>query len=254
MSLMAEALASRGLPVLVLDLLGRGLSDRPLARYDEALYDRCVVGLLDALGLSGRPVDLLGYSMGGRIVQEVAVRHPELVRRMVLCAPAGFELEEVPAPRRLGTLRYALSLMTSAVEGGEASWYAYYAAQRGRFEAYGMPEERFEEFMAELVEDAAVEFDGFAYSVGSTLVDYLALGAVDLHERRLRELGSLEKPTMALWGTADTDEPYSRHENLMRYLPHCVLHSLANETHDSLLDEENAWIVRGAMADFLLAP
>ena len=35
----------------------------------------------------------------------------------------------------------------------------------------------------------------------------------------------MQKPSIALWGTADTDVPYRNHEMLMKHLPHCVLHT-----------------------------
>ena len=43
-----------------------------------------IVRLLDALGL-GR-VDVLGYSLGGVVAQELALRAPQRVHRLVLCA------------------------------------------------------------------------------------------------------------------------------------------------------------------------
>jgi len=45
-----------------------------------------VTEMLDVLGL-GR-VDVLGYSFGGGLAQELAYRAPERVRRLVLCATA----------------------------------------------------------------------------------------------------------------------------------------------------------------------
>jgi 3-oxoadipate enol-lactonase len=42
------------------------------------------VGLLDALGISS--THLLGYSLGGIIAQEVAIRYPERVRKLILAA------------------------------------------------------------------------------------------------------------------------------------------------------------------------
>ena len=41
-----------------------------------------VIGLLDTLQL--RSAHLLGFSMGGAIAQEVAIRHPDRIDRLVL--------------------------------------------------------------------------------------------------------------------------------------------------------------------------
>ena len=40
--------------------------------------------LADAAGAADGPVDLVGYSMGGRMALRTAVDHPHLVRRLVL--------------------------------------------------------------------------------------------------------------------------------------------------------------------------
>jgi pimeloyl-ACP methyl ester carboxylesterase len=52
---------------------------------------------IDALGLG--PVDVLGFSLGGMVAQELAIQRPELVRRLVLVgtAPRGGEGFDKPA-------------------------------------------------------------------------------------------------------------------------------------------------------------
>jgi pimeloyl-ACP methyl ester carboxylesterase len=70
--------------VLALDHRGHGRSTKT---HDEASYglDRLAADLTTWLTtVAGRPVDLLGHSMGGRIVLQVALDHPELVRSLVL--------------------------------------------------------------------------------------------------------------------------------------------------------------------------
>lgn len=69
---------------IAIDLLGHGGSDSPA---DPARYrmERCVedlISVFDQLGL-GR-VNLLGYSMGGRVALHVAAAHPDRVRALVL--------------------------------------------------------------------------------------------------------------------------------------------------------------------------
>jgi pimeloyl-ACP methyl ester carboxylesterase len=68
--------------VLTFDNRGTGHSTKPATGYDIATLAKDVVGLLDDLGLSS--VDLLGFSMGGAIAQDVAIRYPDRVDRLIL--------------------------------------------------------------------------------------------------------------------------------------------------------------------------
>jgi poly(3-hydroxyoctanoate) depolymerase len=45
-----------------------------------------VTALLDQLGEDDGPVDVLGYSFGGAVAQQLAIDHPERVRRLILTA------------------------------------------------------------------------------------------------------------------------------------------------------------------------
>ncbi|MFM9369982.1 alpha/beta fold hydrolase [Streptomyces sp. Da 82-17] len=73
---------------VTLDPRGTGASDKPQHGYSISEFADDVIAVLDALGLDR--VDLYGTSMGGRVAQWVAVRHPERVRRLVLgCTSPG---------------------------------------------------------------------------------------------------------------------------------------------------------------------
>jgi pimeloyl-ACP methyl ester carboxylesterase len=68
--------------VITCDNRGTGLSDRPDAGYEIGHMARDVIGLLDDLRL--RRVHVLGFSMGGAVAQEIAIRHADRVDRLVL--------------------------------------------------------------------------------------------------------------------------------------------------------------------------
>jgi len=72
--------------LVAFDPPGAGLSQRPGLPLRMSGLSRVVTEMLDVLGL-GR-VDVLGYSFGGGLAQELAYRAPERVRRLVLCATA----------------------------------------------------------------------------------------------------------------------------------------------------------------------
>ncbi len=71
------------------DLPGFGVSAKPDDAYDLPLFARAADAVLDALA-PGRPVAVVGHSLGGMIAADLAARRPERVARLVLVDPAGF--------------------------------------------------------------------------------------------------------------------------------------------------------------------
>ncbi|GKQ39230.1 alpha/beta fold hydrolase [Streptomyces sp. A012304] len=94
----AETLADR-FRVIVPDLRGHGRSDVPDEGNTPTEMADDLAALLRHLGTG--PVIAAGHSMGGQVVNLLAVRHPELVRSVVALDPAhgahGAEVEGIPA-------------------------------------------------------------------------------------------------------------------------------------------------------------
>jgi poly(3-hydroxyalkanoate) depolymerase len=86
--------------LIAFDAPGAGRSDRPAGLPRMRDLANIVAELLDALGRDR--VDVLGYSFGGALAQEFAFRHPERVRKLVLCG-TGPGLGGVP-PRPVAAL------------------------------------------------------------------------------------------------------------------------------------------------------
>ena len=72
--------------VIAFDPPGAGASQRPRRPLRMGGLTAVVDALLDELGLGA--VDVLGYSFGGGLAQELARRRPQRVRRLILCATA----------------------------------------------------------------------------------------------------------------------------------------------------------------------
>src|SRR5688500_15793815 len=73
--------------VIGVDLQGHGrtsLGDRPISLADMG---NDIAGVLKKLGYD--KVDVLGYSMGGGVAFQLAIQHPQMVRRLAL-ASAGY--------------------------------------------------------------------------------------------------------------------------------------------------------------------
>ncbi|MFI9832759.1 alpha/beta fold hydrolase [Streptomyces sp. NPDC051913] len=65
-------LNARGLRTLTCSAYGRGYSDRVRARYDETLFARQLTELTERLGLTTRPLHLVGTSMGALVAMTYA--------------------------------------------------------------------------------------------------------------------------------------------------------------------------------------
>ena len=72
--------------LIVPDLPGHGESDKPRADYSPRFYARAVRGLLKELGVE--QAVLIGNSLGGRVVLELALRSPDRVAALALLDPS----------------------------------------------------------------------------------------------------------------------------------------------------------------------
>ncbi len=73
---------------LTLDYRGTGESDKPDGPYSTEVFAQDVIAVLDELGADR--ADVYGTSMGGRVAQQLAARHPHRVRALVLgCTSPG---------------------------------------------------------------------------------------------------------------------------------------------------------------------
>lgn len=119
---LAAALGSRQ-RVLAPDLLGHGASSAPRdpARYRLEQQAADLLALLDQLGEAR--VDLLGYSMGGRLALAFALAYPARVRRLLLeSTSAGLDDERARAARRAQDERWARLLEHAGLDAFVREW------------------------------------------------------------------------------------------------------------------------------------
>jgi pimeloyl-ACP methyl ester carboxylesterase len=90
-----------------LDLRGHGLSGKPTRREDYSLelFAADVHGLLGALAVP--ECYLVGHSMGGMVAQEFILRHPEMVRSLLLVDTAADLPQGLPWQERARLLELA---------------------------------------------------------------------------------------------------------------------------------------------------
>jgi pimeloyl-ACP methyl ester carboxylesterase len=199
---LAALLRTRASGVAV-DLPGFGRSRPPVGR------DYTLVAHADALMCflagRGRPVHLVGNSLGGVIAMTVAARRPELVRTLTLVSPA--MPDRRPDPRRLSDRRMALAFVPGPV-GRRAR--AELAAIDPRIRAeqmvqvcFGDPSRALPHRLAEAVEEHRARA-GMAWAGEALQRTTLGMLASWWRGESLwRVAARVPVPTLVLWGGRD---------------------------------------------------
>lgn len=106
-----------GFKCIYFDNRGTGLSDKPEGPYTVEDMADDASNLLRVLGIAKAKV--FGVSMGGMIAQELTIRHPEQVKRVVLgCTMPGGPNAKMAAPETLERLMKASKIMATDPEQG----------------------------------------------------------------------------------------------------------------------------------------
>src|SRR5512147_1095475 len=114
--------AAEGFTVITFDHRGTGGSNKPDVDYSTRMFAADAVGLLQELDIPQAHV--LGHSMGGRVVQWVALDHPERVRSLVLAAGSPGEIDPRNPVMRGIPLNDAVGLAEKGYEGFMRSLFA----------------------------------------------------------------------------------------------------------------------------------
>jgi pimeloyl-ACP methyl ester carboxylesterase len=185
------------------DLPGFGWSPPPQdGDYSVRAHARALAALLESVG-DGRPVHLLGNSLGGTVAMVVAATRPHLVRTLTLVSPALPVLRPRLTNVHLPALavpwagqRLARRLGRFPVEQRVRATLALCYADPSR-----VPPQRVEEAMTEATRRAGLEHDGEAMllSLRSLMSAYLRPGTWPLW--RLAE--HVTAPTLLVYGLQD---------------------------------------------------
>lgn len=73
--------------VIAIDLLGHGFSAKPEIDYTIDDFSKLIIDFMDAMDIKN--ASLLGFSTGAIIALDVAIKHPEYVKRLFLLSPGG---------------------------------------------------------------------------------------------------------------------------------------------------------------------
>lgn len=218
------------IPELVCPLLpGHGWKPCPPATCVESVADD-----LAARHLASGPADLLGYSMGGRIALLIALRHPRLVRRLVLVSSGpGFKDGVLQGSRRT----HEMALAETLEDDGLGPFVAMWEKNPILAPAKPLPRSVEEDVRARRMDHDPLGLAGALRQLGA--------GAMpNLWER----LGEVACPTLLI--AADADRRYVEVMGEMATaMPKARLEIVAEAGHG--IHREQPEAVRRLVADFL---
>jgi pimeloyl-ACP methyl ester carboxylesterase len=185
---LAPLLVRRSL--VIPDLPGHAGSSALPAAPGLASYADALAACIDA-----GPVDVLGHSMGGAVALRLAERRPELVRRLVLAAPAGISSSSRGAGLSIAVIGIVKPARIAARRTERIA-----RSRRLKRLVFGP----FEVANPDLLTERSV----YGLLQGPTMhTDSLGAGrALNADDPRL-DLGRLSAPVLLLWGADDRQVP-----------------------------------------------
>jgi poly(3-hydroxyoctanoate) depolymerase len=217
---LARRLADREL--IAFDAPGVGLSQRPSLPLRMRRLAGIVTELMEVLGVDR--ADVLGYSFGGGLAQELARRSPDRVRRLVLCATAPGAGGVPPRPMA------ALMLATPV---------RYYHPRLLAFSLPRIAGGRTARDPSVLQEHAGARLGAPPDMLGYAYQLYAAAGWSSLPW-----LHRVKQPTLVVAGDEDPSVPLLNARMLAARLPDARLHVIKGGGHLFLLDEPDSALPR----------
>jgi 3-oxoadipate enol-lactonase len=220
---------AEGRQVIVFDNRGAGRSDQPAGPYGIAEMANDTVGLLDALGVER--ADVFGVSMGGMIAQEIAVRHPERIDRLILGATSpGGDAQVLAPPEVQAYLEPRLDLTLH-----EALWWSAPA---------GFPQE-FIDAHPDIVERKVQANMVYPSSLEAYRAQLDAYRAFNIGDR----ISEISSPTLVLAGDSDILIPPENGWILADAIPEAEFRTIEGEGHLFWISHPNETF--SAVAEFL---
>lgn len=213
---------------IAIDLPGNGYSDGGDYSYGMNFYAGCVYDFIQQLQLKN--VVIVGHSMGGQIVQTLAINHPTAFEKLVLCAPAGFE---------------TFTMMERAMYKGGIHFFDFFSTE--------------ENSLRQVVRTSFYNYPAYADGILQELVDIMKRQPANRYRKMIEacidgminepvfdKLHTIQQPTLVLFGDRDAlipnrlihpITPTSIAQKGAAEMPGALLHILPNCGHFLQLEQ-----------------
>jgi pimeloyl-ACP methyl ester carboxylesterase len=216
-----------GHDVVVFDNLGTGYTTGTPPDSVEGLADGAVE-FIEALGLS--QVDLLGWTLGGTVVQHLAVRRPDLVRRLVVAAAnPGGQVPGMPAPDP----RVRAAMTKPEVSADDLVFLFFPETDAGRAAGH--------EHLARVAHRLATGLPDVSAAAAAGQLAAIASNAAVPFEQVQAELKGIRQPALYATGMLDVMIPALAAYTAVQHLPNATLVAYSDAGHAFLFQHARAF-------------
>lgn len=171
--------------MIAIDLPGYGKSSKGNYEYSMTYYAAVVKEFAEAKGF--KKINIAGHSMGGQIALVTALQYPELVDKLILVAPAGFEVFNK------GEREWFRNVMT--VDGVKLTTVEQIRSNLS-YNFYRMPADAEFMFTDRVAMRKAADFDAYCYAVAQSVRGMVDQPVYDF-------LPEIKHETLVLFGEND---------------------------------------------------
>jgi pimeloyl-ACP methyl ester carboxylesterase len=226
---------------IVFDNRGVGRTSKPPGPYTIHLMADDAAGLLDVLDV--RRAHVVGVSMGGMIAQELALRHPERVRSLVLACTYPEPDAEIERNRR-----FTVERLGGTVTSEGQMQVDFKAINPMDFLQHLLPTVFNPDFIARELPKLIQVFSG-ALQYGFSMEAILGQVAAVMGHKATDRLHEIAVPTLVITGDADRLIPPANSDILAKHIPGATLMRVPGGSHG--FNFETPEVFNRAVLDFL---
>lgn len=203
--------------VIVPDLIGFGLSDKPYADYTMEFFAKFLKSFFDSLRI--KKASLIGSSLGGHIAIEFAANNPDVVEKLILVSPAGAMKQSTPA----------LDAYIMA---------ALYPDETSAQNAFSMMTGSNKKINHEIIESFVqrMKMPNAKYAFMSTLLGIKNAPEITTY------LQIIHTPTLVIWGQLDPVIPVTYAEQFVKQIRDCRFYQMEKCGHTPYVENPPAFV------------
>ena len=205
--------------VIVLDLVGFGYSDKPLADYTIDFFSNFLEKFLVSFGI--KKTSIVGSSLGGQIAAEYTSSHPQSVDKLILVSPSGIMKQST----------FALDAYVMA---------ALYPNEQSAKNAFEIMDGSGKKIPMNIINGfvTRMKLPNAKFAFMSTL---LGLKNSKLITKKLENISS---PTLIIWGSDDPVIPVNFADDFVSSINNCTLYEMNKCGHTPYVQEPELFASR----------